>query len=84
MLGSTTATNIPIENVVRHYDVTGKDCSRYYVKNVDFYGVMFFISYKKRFDTSCNLFLSLFVLLVKSFSNYFKEHAYETISRNTD
>ncbi|MEG0388581.1 MAG: peptidoglycan recognition family protein [Niameybacter sp.] len=25
----------PVRDVIRHYDVTGKDCPRYYVKNVD-------------------------------------------------
>ena len=25
--------NIPLENVIRHYDVTGKECPRYYVEN---------------------------------------------------
>lgn len=27
--------NIPVENVIRHYDVTGKECPVYYVKNED-------------------------------------------------
>ena len=27
--------NLPVENVIRHYDVTGKECPIYYVKNED-------------------------------------------------
>lgn len=27
--------NLPVENVIRHYDVTGKECPVYYVKNED-------------------------------------------------
>lgn len=27
--------NIPVENVIRHYDVTGKDCPRYFVSHED-------------------------------------------------
>ena len=27
--------NIPIERVIRHYDVTGKDCPRYFVQHED-------------------------------------------------
>ncbi len=27
--------NVPVENVIRHYDVTGKDCPRYYVRHED-------------------------------------------------
>ena len=26
---------IPIENVIRHYDVTGKSCPKYYVDHPD-------------------------------------------------
>ena len=27
--------NLPVEDVIRHYDVTGKECPIYYVKNED-------------------------------------------------
>jgi N-acetylmuramoyl-L-alanine amidase CwlA len=27
------AFHVPVENVIRHYDITGKDCPRFYVRD---------------------------------------------------